>query len=124
VAGELDELLVDVTTPADRAALYPRIAANVRSRPGAPNPITRADLLAAFVSFWLVVIASVPAAIPFLVIDEAYLALRISNAIVLALLFVTGYWWARFTLGKPWVVGFCFLAGGTVLVLAAIALGG
>jgi uncharacterized membrane protein len=75
-------------------------------------------------SFWLVVIASVPAAIPFLVMDQAHLALRVSNAILLALLFVIGYWWARYTLGKPWLVGFCFLAGGTVLVLAAIALGG
>src|SRR5688572_4701551 len=41
VAGELDELLVEVTSPADRAALYARIAENVRSRPGAPNPVTK-----------------------------------------------------------------------------------
>jgi len=124
VAGELDELLASVTSPADREALYRRVAENVRSKPGAPNPITKADLLGAFTSFWLVVIASVPAAIPFLFMDNAHRALRVSNAILLALLFVTGYWWARGTLGKPWLVGFAFLAGGIVLVLAAIALGG
>jgi hypothetical protein len=40
------------------------------------------------------------------------------------LLFATGYWWSRFTLGKPWFVGLCFLVGGVGLVAVAIALGG
>jgi hypothetical protein len=75
-------------------------------------------------SFLLVVITSLPAAIPFMFMDDARLALRVSNAILLGLLFVTGYYWARYTLSKPWLVGFAFLAGGIVLVLAAIALGG
>ena len=57
-------------------------------------------------------------------IDEAHLALRVSNAVLLMLLFATGYWWARFTLGKPWLVGLCFLVGGVGLVTVAIALGG
>ena len=124
VASELDGLLAEITSPADRDALYRRIAENLRSKPGAPNPVTRDDLLGAFMSFMLVVISSVPAAIPFMFMDNAHLALRVSNAILLALLFVTGYWWARYTLGKPWLAGFAFLAGGTGLVLAAIALGG
>ena len=51
-------------------------------------------------------------------------ALRVSNAILLALLFATGYWWSRFTLGRPWLVGLCFLLGGVGLVAVAIALGG
>ena len=63
-------------------------------------------------------------AIPFLLFDDARLALRISNAVLLALLFVTGYFWARFTLGKPWLVGLTLLLGGLALVAVAIALGG
>jgi len=39
-------------------------------------------------------------------------------------LFITGYFWARFTMGKPWVVGLTLLFGGTVLVALAILLGG
>ena len=66
VADELDELLTDVTGPADREALYRRIAETVRSKPPRPNPVTKADLMGAFVSFWLVFLASIPAAIPFL----------------------------------------------------------
>ncbi len=74
-------------------------------------------------SFWLVFFASLPAAIPFLLIDDARLALRVSNGVLLGLLFITGYWWTRYTVGKPRLVGLCFLIGGIVLVAVAIALG-
>jgi VIT family len=124
VAGELDELLENVTTDTERSHLYGRIVKNIRSSPARANPITKADLLGAMASFWLVFLASLPAAIPFLLIDDAVLALRVSNGVLLALLFFTGYRWARYTLGRPWLVGFCFLIGGVAMVLAAIALGG
>jgi hypothetical protein len=124
VAGELDEYLSEVTSEPDRKALYVRIADNVRSRPPAPNPVTKSDLMGAFWSFWLVFLASLPAAIPFVIFDDARFALRVSNAILLALLFISGYLWARYTVSRPWLVGLCFLVAGIALVLAAIALGG
>jgi hypothetical protein len=71
-----------------------------------------------------VVVTSIPAAIPFLLFDDARLALRVSNGILLSLLFVSGYLWARYTLSRPWLVGVCFLLGGVALVVVAIALGG
>ena len=72
----------------------------------------------------LVVVTSIPAALPFLLIDEARLALRVSNVVLLALLFIVGASWARHTESKPWLVGTIFLLCGTALVVAAIALGG
>jgi VIT1/CCC1 family predicted Fe2+/Mn2+ transporter len=113
-----------VTSESDRRALYSRIAENVRAAPIAPNPVTRRDWLGALVSCLLVIVTSIPAAIPFLLLDDARLALRVSNAILLALLFISGYFWARHTLGNPWIVGLCFLLGGIALVVVAIALGG
>jgi len=124
VAGELDELLEDVTAVPEREALYARIAANVRAKPPRANTVGRSDFMGAFTSFLLVVLTSAPAAVPFLLFDDARFALRISNAILLAFLFVTGYFWARFTLGKPWLVGLTLLVGGFVLVAVAILLGG
>ena len=124
VAAELSPLLSDVLSPSECEALYGRVADNVSSRPGERNVITREDMLGALVSFVLVVVTSLPAALPFLFIDDAFLALRISNGILLALLFWCGYSWARYTLSKPWLAGTIFLIGGIVLVLAAIALGG
>ena len=126
VAGELDEMLDHVTSAGERDELYSRIATNLRSGASPPksNTISRADVMGAFTSFWLVVVSSIPAAIPFLLFDNARFALRVSNAILLAMLFVIGYWCARYTVAKPWLVGLALLVGGIALVVVAIALGG
>jgi hypothetical protein len=124
VAEELDDVLGQVTTDAERADLYRRIVDNVHAKPPTANKVTTDDVMGAIVSGVLVILVSVPAAIPFIVMDDARLALRISNAILLALLFITGWYWARYTLGKPWIAGISFLLGGLLLVVAAIALGG
>ena len=124
VAEELDGFFGEMAQDAERDTLYLRVANHLRSKPMTPNGIRKDDLLGAFTSFWLVVLTSVPAAIPFLLLDNARVALRASNAILLGLLFITGWLFARYTLGKPWVVGLSFLIGGGVLVALAIALGG
>jgi hypothetical protein len=125
VAAELDGLLEPVTSPDERADLYARIAAAVRARPPAGSTrITRADFMGALACFWLVFFATLPAAIPFVFIDDPRLALRVSNGLLLALLFWAGYTWARYTMAKPAVAGLVFLTGGVALVGLAIALGG
>lgn len=124
VADELDDLLGGITSDAERAALYQRIVENVHAKPPTASSVTKDDITGALMSCLLVIVTSIPAAIPFLVLDDARFALRVSNAILLVLLFATGYSWSRHTLGKPWIVGFSFLTGGIVLVLVAIALGG
>ncbi len=124
VAGELDDVIETVMTPAERQALYGRIVAQVRTGEIPPNPITRNDVMGAIASFWLVFFASLPAAIPFLFIDDARLALRVSNAVLLALLFMTGFRWARYTTARPAVTGLVFLTFGAALVAMTIALGG
>ena len=125
IAEELNPLLGGVLSPRETEALYERIVDNIsRKTERKKNSITRDDWLGALVSFFLVVITSLPAAIPFMLIDDARLALRVSNAVLVALLFFSGYWWARYTVSKPWIAGLAFLLIGTGLVAAAIALGG
>ena len=124
VAEELDPVVAGVLNESERESLYSRIAENIRLKPAAAAGVGKEDWMGAFTSFWLVVITSAPAAIPFLLFDDARFALRVSNAILLGLLFLTGYWWSRYTLGRPWITGIIFLLGGSLLVLAAIALGG
>lgn len=124
IAEELNPLLGGLLSPRETEALYERIVDNVQRKAEKRNSITRDDWLGALVSFFLVVISSIPAAIPFLLIDDARLALRVSNAVLVALLFLTGYWWARYTVSRPWIAGVAFLLIGSALVVTAIALGG
>jgi len=124
VAGELDPMLEPVTSSDHRLALYREIAQRVQRAPLPRVRLRGADALAAFAIFWSVFSISIPAAIPFLLIEDPWIALRVSNALLIALLFFVGYRWARYTSLNPWVFGTGLMLLGTLLVAIAIPLGG
>ncbi len=62
--------------------------------------------------------------IPFLFTSDARLALRISNVIAIAMLFVCGYAFGRCTGLKPLRAGLVMVFIGAALTGVAIALGG
>jgi hypothetical protein len=100
--------------------------AEALGRGGTPTRtrVTAEDIKGAIACFWLVVACTIPASVPFMLIDDAYLALRISNAVLLVLLFLVGYHWGRFANTSRWTAGLVFLVIGVLLVFLAIALGG
>jgi len=124
VASELDDLLEPVTESVERDRLYASIVARLQVAVPGPNRVRRDDVMGGLASGWLVFACSFPAVLPFLLLDEPHLALRVSNAILLALLFLVGYRHARHTLAKPWLAGLVFLLAGLFLVAIAIRLGG
>lgn len=124
VEEELDEMVGITVAEGERADLYRRMARHVRASEPKPRGVTRADLYGAIASFWLVFFASFPAALPFLFIDDAKTALRVSNGILICLLFLAGYRWARYTALRPWRTGLVLMTFGVALVFMAIALGG
>jgi len=124
VADELDESLLAVTDDSTRERLYQSIVEHVRSVPAMPNRVRRQDLLGGLAAGWLVFACSFPAVLPFLFLDDPRLALRVSNAILLGLLFFVGWRAARHTLARPWIAGIMFLLVGVLLVAVAIPLGG
>jgi hypothetical protein len=89
-------------------------------RPG----LTKDEMLGALGICLLVFFSTIPVVIPFLFIDELRPALRVSNAIAIAMLFVCGYVFARSTGFHPWLTGLVMVAVGAVMVGIAIALGG
>jgi hypothetical protein len=84
----------------------------------------RDDLYGALASGLLVILATLPAVIPFVLIDDARRALRVSNFLLVGLLFLVGHAWGRHAYVGPWRAGFVFLIVGLALVATAIALGG
>lgn len=124
VASEMDEYLAEVTTQQSRDRLYREITQLVRASPKRDLGVRGEDWLAAIGVFWLVVFASIPAALPFLFIQEPWVALRVSNTILIALFFVIGYRWAGYTSITPWKAATALTVFGIAMVAAAIALGG
>jgi hypothetical protein len=65
-----------------------------------------------------------PVVFPFVFIGEAKLALRISNGIAIAMLFLCGYALGRHSGQHPWVLGSAMVVVGVALTGVAILLGG
>jgi hypothetical protein len=124
VAGVLDETLVGLQPEAERQRVYREVREMAMRAPVPPTRLLRDDVMGAVACFLLVVLSLVPVALPFVLIDEPRLALRVSNALLLALLFFTGYQWGRYANANRWLTGLVYLAVGLVLVGVAIALGG
>ncbi len=109
---------------ADAEALYRSLLAlAVRSEPSRVS-LTGSDLRAAVAVFFLVAATAIPAVIPFFLIDSAERALRVSNLLLIGLLFFTGYAWARFSGGRPLYAGVTMTCLGLIMVGIAVALGG
>jgi VIT1/CCC1 family predicted Fe2+/Mn2+ transporter len=65
-----------------------------------------------------------PLVIPFMVMDNAWLALRASHAIAVAFLFFLGWRIGRWSGASPFASGALFAIVGAVLAVTCVALGG
>ncbi|MEY2867586.1 MAG: hypothetical protein RIQ43_1612, partial [Pseudomonadota bacterium] len=74
--------------------------------------------------FLLVAFSTFPIVLPFLLVDEAVQALRLSNALGVLTLFVSGTVLGRRAGGKGWHFGLAMAAIGSALVGIIILLGG
>jgi len=124
VGGALDDRLQPYTSSEERGRLYSEIVQRLRNTHPQRTRLTGDDLGGALACFVLVLLSTVPAILPFLVIDDRYVALRVSNLLLVCLLFLTGWHWARATHSNPWVFGTAFLVAGLGMVFIAMVFGG
>jgi hypothetical protein len=124
VRSELDETLAPLAGEAARERLYAEVLVRLRESEPVPGGLRREDLYAGLATFALVFGATLPAVAPFLVMSDKLLSLRASNAVLLAMLFGTGWLWAGWIGASRLGTATAMTAIGLVLVVAAIALGG
>jgi VIT1/CCC1 family predicted Fe2+/Mn2+ transporter len=103
-----------------------RMVARARALPRPPLQALLAwsDLRGAAWSAVLVVAGTFPPTLPFLLVGDPTRALRISNGVALACLFLAGWWLGRATGLRPWLLGLAMAVVGAALVAVTIALGG
>jgi VIT1/CCC1 family predicted Fe2+/Mn2+ transporter len=82
------------------------------------------DFQAAALIGVLVALTALPGTLPFVVLGDGYLALRLANLIQVCLLFLVGFRWARHTGANPWFTGFAIAGLCIGLVAVSVALGG
>jgi len=122
IADALPSVVVSVLQPAELEALHKRLKE-------LPEPLDRAQLhkddwLGALGVFLLVFLSTFPVVIPFIFMQDAGLALRISDGIAIVMLFLTGYQYGKCIERRPWLIGILMVVLGGVLVALTIALGG
>jgi hypothetical protein len=120
VEPELQELLD--SQQAD--ALSRSVLKHIAQAKIATKMLTKDDIYGAIACFWLVFMSCLPAAIPFLIFSQPRFALRVSNFLLLVMLFLVGQKWAQYAGTNRLAAGSAMVMIGLILVGVAILLGG
>ena len=124
------DILADALPPEIAAIVEPAELEGIRARlarlpePPAHARLAREDWTGATAVFLLVFLSTFPVVVPFIFMREALPALRVSNAIAVAMLFTTGYAYGRLTGYRPIRMGISMVVLGMILVGITMALGG
>ena len=116
--------------PAELASVLPAeqlefMRQKLLQSPEAEGPkLTRRDWTGALGLCLLSFLSTFPVVIPFIFISDAKLALRVSYAVAIAMLFGCGYAFGLRSGIKPWAAGLSMVAVGSALVGIAVTLGG
>jgi VIT1/CCC1 family predicted Fe2+/Mn2+ transporter len=92
--------------------------------PPAHPRLAKDDWLAAGGVFLLVFVSTFPVVIPFIFIPEPRLALRVSNAVAIVMLFMAGCAFGRYSGFRPGRVGLAMVVVGVAMVGLTIIFGG
>jgi hypothetical protein len=122
LSEDLSEPLLESLSPSDLEILKAKVLAD----PTVPAPpgLRWEDVLGALGVFLLVVVSTFPVALPFLLVQDVGVAMKVSRGLGLALLFLSGYAVGRYSGLSPVKVGLAMLGIGAVLVAVVTALGG
>lgn len=122
VAGALPSVVTSAMGPADLEGI--RLLLHRLPEPPSHPRLDKSDWLGALGVFVLVVLSTCPVVLPFALIQNAIRAQRVSNAIAIGLLFLTGYAFGRCTGYHARGMGVVMVAIGAALVGLTILLGG
>lgn len=124
IRAEVEPEIGSVLGPEVCEALYQSVRQRLGEAGVPKTRITREDLYGAIACFWLVFISCLPAAVPFLIFSTPTQALRVSNGLLIAMLFLVGQRWAQYAGMNRLLSGLVMVAIGLVLVGVAVLLGG
>src|SRR4051794_759654 len=114
LAGSMPDAVFSVLTPKDVSRICGELADKsdklgvVRLQPE--------DFVGAFAVFLLVFVSTLPVILPFIFMQDARSALRVSNAIAVAMLLMAGYAFGRLAGYRPWLTAGSMVALGCLLV--------
>ena len=122
IADALPPGLASALPEAEFEALRQKL--NQLPEPPVHPGLAKDDWLAACGVFLLVFLSTFPVVIPFMFVRGVRLALRISNAVAIAMLFMAGYAFGRSSGFRPGRIGLAMVVLGMAMVGVTIVFGG
>jgi hypothetical protein len=122
IAGALPPVVTSVLQGEDLETIRQRLA-QLAEPPRRPR-LGKSDWLGAVGVFLWVFLITFPVALPFVFVHDVRLALRVSNVVAVALLFLMGHEFGRVSGLRAWWTGLVMVLLGSALVAATIAMGG
>lgn len=128
--GEAQSAIMDALPPAIARVLNAEEIESIHRRLAdlPPEPrgriIKREDLGGAIGVFCFVILSCIPVILPFILIQNPLPALRVSNGVAMAMLFIGGYSFAKYAGLARISTGFLMVVLGGAMVGLTIALGG
>lgn len=122
IIDAIPRALAAILKPSELDSMHARL--KQLPEPPAVARLSKDDLKAALAVFLLVFLSTFPVVLPFMFMHTVVGAMRVSNAIAITMLFLTGAAFGRVTGRRPWLMGLAMVVIGCVLVSMTIALGG
>ena len=123
-------VVADALSPELASVLLPEQLKLMRQKlqqlpePSRHPKLTKDDWIGATGLCLLSFLATFPVVIPFIILGDARLALRVSYAVAIVMLFCCGYAFGYRSGLRPWAAGLSMVAFGSTMVSVAVALGG
>jgi len=124
IQRELGRDLDALASPEALKQFYGEVLRRIRTAGPLKVSLTKEEILGGVASMVVILLATAPILIPYLVVPKPLLAVRLSELIAVGLLFLLGTWWGRTVGAQPLKVGFFLTLIGGILVGVTILLGG
>jgi VIT1/CCC1 family predicted Fe2+/Mn2+ transporter len=122
IADALPEELASILPPEELELMRQKL--QLLPEPSERPRLTRRDWIGALRLCLLSFLSTFPVVVPFIFLSDAKVALQVSYAVAIVMLFCCGYAFGYHSGLRPWAAGLSMVAVGSALVGIAVALGG
>jgi len=122
IADALPEELASILPPEELELMRQKL--QLLPEPSERPRLTRRDWIGALRLCLLSFLSTFPVVVPFIFLSDAKVALQVSYAVAIVMLFCCGYAFGYHSGLRPWAAGLSMVAVGSALVSVVVALGG
>lgn len=124
IEEELEPTVISMLDEKEKRRIYIEILKGTSQATLQEARVTKDDISGAFSCFLLVFFSAFPVVVPFFILQDLRIAIRVSNLVAIMMLFAIGYEWAKYTNKNRLKAGIAMVLIGSTIVALTVVLGG